>query len=128
MSPYRLVYGKPCHLPIELEHKVYWVIQMFNSNIDDACKLRKLQISELEELRNDAYENSKFKKLESRLFMTKRFQEKYFIWSKSSTYNSRLYIFSGKLRSRWNCLFVIKHVYSYEQSTLRILKMVMCLR
>ena len=58
---------------MELEHKAYWAIKIFNSNLDDACKLRKLQISELEELRNDAYENSKFKKLESKFFMTKQF-------------------------------------------------------
>jgi len=59
MSPYILVYGKPCHLPMELEHKVYWAIKAFNSNLDDASQLRKLQINELEEIRNDAYENSR---------------------------------------------------------------------
>jgi len=39
MSPYRLVYEKPCHLPIELEHKVYWAIKAFNSNLEDVSQL-----------------------------------------------------------------------------------------
>ena len=47
MSPYRLVYGKPCHLHVEIEYKAYWAIKAFNSNIDDASQLRKLQIMSL---------------------------------------------------------------------------------
>ena len=34
MSPYKLVYEKPCYLPVELEHKAYWIIKAFNSNLD----------------------------------------------------------------------------------------------
>jgi len=51
MSSYRLVYGKPCYLPVQLKHKAYWAIKAFNSNLYDASQLRKLQINELEEIK-----------------------------------------------------------------------------
>jgi hypothetical protein len=56
MSPYQIVYGKACHLPIELEHQAYWAIKQLNFNFLKAGSQRKLQLTELEELRNDAYD------------------------------------------------------------------------
>ena len=70
-------YGKPCHLPIELEHKSFWAIKAFNSNLDDTGNVRKLQLNELEELKNDEYENSRIIKAKTKVFMIKEFFEKH---------------------------------------------------
>nr|GFA94586.1 reverse transcriptase domain-containing protein [Tanacetum cinerariifolium] len=66
-TPYKLVYGKSCHLPIELEHRAYWALKHINFDLQTAGDHRKLQLNELSELRDQAYDNSDmdFPKLES---------------------------------------------------------------
>ena len=62
MSPYHLVYGKACHIPVEIEYKAWWVIKKLNMNLSRVGLKRFLDLNELEELRNDAYLNSKIAK------------------------------------------------------------------
>ena len=72
-TPFKLIYGKSCHLPVELEHKAYWAIKNLNLNYKAAGEKRILDINELEELRRDAYENARIYKERIKQWHDKRY-------------------------------------------------------
>nr|GEZ04799.1 reverse transcriptase domain-containing protein [Tanacetum cinerariifolium] len=99
----KLVYGKSCHLPLELEHKAFWALKHANFNLKTAGDHRKLQLNELNELRDQAYENSLIYKERTKKLHEAKIKNRIFnVGDQVLLFNSRLKIFSGKLKSRWS--------------------------
>nr|GFB96755.1 reverse transcriptase domain-containing protein [Tanacetum cinerariifolium] len=90
-TPYRFVYGKSYHLPLELEHKAYWALKYANFDLKTVGDHRKLQLNELHELN---------------------------VCDQVLLFNSHLKIFSGKLKTRWSGPFTITEVYPYGTAKL----------
>nr|GEU45742.1 reverse transcriptase domain-containing protein [Tanacetum cinerariifolium] len=99
-TPYKLVYRKACHLPIKLEHKAYWALKHANFNLQITGDYRKVQPNELNELHDQAYENSLiYKEKTKRIHDSKIIDCVFNVGDRVLLFNSRLKIFSGKLKT-----------------------------
>ncbi|GKD62401.1 reverse transcriptase domain-containing protein, partial [Tanacetum coccineum] len=97
-TPYNLVYGKYCHLPIELEHKAYWALKHANFDLKTAGDHRKLQLNELHD---QAYENSLIYKERTKKLHDSKIKNCIFnVGDQVLLFNTRLKIFSRKLKTR----------------------------
>nr|GEW78627.1 reverse transcriptase domain-containing protein [Tanacetum cinerariifolium] len=113
-TPYKLVYGKACHLHIELEHKAYWALMHCNFDLKTVSDYQKVQMNKLNELRDQAYENSLFYKEKTKKIHDSKIKNRVFnVGDRVLLFNSQLKIFSGKLKTRWTRPFTIAQVFPY---------------
>nr|GFA61902.1 reverse transcriptase domain-containing protein [Tanacetum cinerariifolium] len=113
-TPYKLVYRKVCHLPIELEHKAYWVLKHTNFDLQTAGDHKKVYLNELNKLRDQAYENYVIYKEKTKRLHDAKIKDRVFnVGDRVLLFNSRLKIFSGKLKTHWSGPFTITHVFPY---------------
>ena len=105
---------------MELEHRAWWAVKKFNMDLDEAGLHRKLQLNELEEIRNDAYDSARIYKEKTKAFHDKMIRGKTFVvGQKVLLFHSRLKLFPGKLRSRWVGPFIVTNVFPHGAIQIR---------
>nr|GFA81614.1 reverse transcriptase domain-containing protein [Tanacetum cinerariifolium] len=113
-TPYKLVYGKACHLLIELKHKAYWALKQANFDLIIAGDHRKIQLNELNEIRDHVYENSLiYKEKTKKIHDSKNKNRVFNVGDRVLLFNLRLKIFSGKHKTRWSGPFTITKVFPF---------------
>ncbi|GJZ21494.1 reverse transcriptase domain-containing protein [Tanacetum coccineum] len=113
-TPYKLMYEKACHLSIELEHKAYWALKHANFDLKSVGDHQKLQLNELNELRDQAYENSLIYKKKTKKIHESKIKNRVFkVGDRVFLFYSRLKIFSGKLKTCWTRPFTVAQVFPY---------------
>lgn len=111
ITPFNLLYGKNCHLPVKMEHKALWAVKLF---IKMASEKRLIQLEELEEICHVAYESSRIYKEKTKSFHDKKILKREFkVGYQVLLFNWRLRLFLGKLKSKSTGPYEIKDVRPY---------------
>ncbi|GJY97510.1 reverse transcriptase domain-containing protein [Tanacetum coccineum] len=113
-TPYKLIYGKNCHLPFKIEHRAHRALKNCNPNLIAAGEKRMFQLHELDELRHQAYENSRLYKARTKVWHDRKLKirKEFKHGNKVLLFHSKYKFKYLKLRSRWLGPYVVKHQYS----------------
>ncbi|XP_070028793.1 uncharacterized protein [Nicotiana sylvestris] len=113
MFPYKLVFGKACHLPVELEHRALWELRQLNLDIEVAGTSRVKKLHEPDEFHYHAFESTRLYMERMNMMHDKNILERSFKHGDVVLlYNSRLKLFPGKLKSRWSGQFRVVEMHS----------------
>ncbi|GJU16555.1 putative nucleotidyltransferase, ribonuclease H [Tanacetum coccineum] len=121
-TPFRLVYRKACHLPMDIEHKAYWALKQCNMDLTAAIKNCFMELNELMKLRYEAYENTRIYKERTKKWHDSRLQgdKNFKVGDNVLLFNSRFKMHPGKLKWKWYGPNVVKIVHPYR--TVEIIK------
>ncbi|XP_021971818.1 uncharacterized protein LOC110866984 [Helianthus annuus] len=114
-TPFMIVYGKACHLLVELEHRAFCALKTVNLDLTPAARRRYFQIHELESLRDAAYERSWSIKGKTKALHDRKLKglKEFKVGDKELFYNSRFKLLPGKLKSKWTGPYVVKEVFPH---------------
>ncbi|XP_028784142.1 uncharacterized protein LOC114739882 [Neltuma alba] len=120
MSPYQIIYGKSCHISVELEHRLYWAVKTCNTDLKEAGLNKLLQIQELQEIWLEGYHNSNIYKQKTKIIhdaniLRKRFKE----GDKVLRYKARFKFKKGKFKMSWDRPYIVTKVHDFKMIELK---------